>query len=145
LIPIEDFFIGVCKTVLSDDELITEVQIPVPSKNQNSTYFKYTVRRALDLAMVGVAAALEVKGQVCEGIKIALGAVAVMPVRARQTEKMLEGKLLTDELIDNASRFASENECSPISDIRASKEYRKEIVRLLTRDVIKALSSPQVA
>ena len=137
IVPIEKFFTGVCKTVLSPNELVTEVIVPEMGANSGSYYFKYAVRRAMDLALVGVAAKITVENGLCSDAKIALGAVAITPKRAPEAEKMLIGQHLTANLIEQAARFASENECSPISDIRASREYRREMVYVLTRDAIK--------
>lgn len=137
IVPIEEFFTGVCKTVLLDNEMIIEVQISPMEKTAGSKYYKYSIRRALDLAIVGVSAKLVMDNGICKDAKIALGAVAVTPKRAYEAEKMLIGKKLTDELIDQVAIFTSEKECSPISDVRASKEYRRNIVRVLTRDAIK--------
>lgn len=137
-IPIAEFFTGVCKTVVEPDELVTGISIPAPVANSKSIYLPFTVRRALDLAMVGSAVNMVMDGDVCKDIKIALGAVAITPKRAYTAEEMLKGKKLTDELILEAAAVASEKDCAPITDMRATAEYRRELVRVLTRDAIKA-------
>lgn len=143
-IELKDFFAGVCKTVLRPDEVVTELFVPEPEENEKSIYYPYTLRRALDLAMVGVAASGIIENNVVKKINIALGAVAVVPKHAETAEKMLEGKELTEELINEAAIAASEIDCSPISDLRASAEYRREIVRVLTRDAIQHLAGMKV-
>ena len=67
-----------------------------------------------------------------------MGAGAVTPKRAYPAEEVLRGQKLTAALIARAAIVASEEDCAPITDLRASKEYRKELVRVLTRDAIKA-------
>ncbi|TEB18040.1 Nicotinate dehydrogenase FAD-subunit [Pelotomaculum sp. FP] len=137
IVPIEEFFTGVCQTVVASNELVTEVQIPAMEKNADSFYYKTSIRRALDLALVGVAAKLVVEDGICKDAKIALGAVAITPKRAFGGEEMLIGKVLTDDLINTVANYVSQNECRPITDIRATADYRRNLVRLLTRDAIK--------
>lgn len=136
LIPIEDFFKGVCKTVLEPEELVTEVQIPPKKIGESSIYYGFTLRKALDLAIVGVAVNLQVKDGICEDAKIALGAVAITPKRVKTAEALLVGQKITEELARKAGDVAADSECCPISDMRASKEYRREIVRVLVKDGI---------
>ena len=137
ILPVNELFAGVCKTTLEKDELVTEVIVPPLSKGTGTMYIKYSVRKALDLAMIGSAAKITVEDGICTDAKIGLGAVAVCPKRAFNAEKILIGQKLTDELIEKASLIASEEDCSPITDMRATKEYRREMVRVITRDVIK--------
>ncbi len=140
LVPIEEFFTGVCKTVLKKNEVVTELQIPVPEKESRSVYYSHTARRALDLAMVGVAVSGSVENGVCKEVKIGLGAVAVTPKRAYEAEKLLAGKTLTKELIDEAADCACTNDCSPITDMRATSEYRREMVKVLTRNGLREIA-----
>lgn len=137
ILPVNELFTGVCKTTLERDELVTEVMIPPLSKGTGTMYIKYSVRKALDLAMIGSAAKITVENGICTDAKIGLGAVAVCPKRAFNAEKILVGNKLTDELIEKAALIASEEDCSPITDMRATKEYRREMVKVVTRDVIK--------
>lgn len=137
ILPVDELFVGVCRTSLAPDELVTEVMIPPLTEGTGTMYCKYSVRKALDLAMIGSAARITVRGGVCTDARIGLGAVAATPVRARNAEKILIGQKLTDELIAKAALTASEQDCMPITDIRATKEYRREMVRVITRDVIK--------
>ncbi len=87
----------------------------------------------MDLAYVGIAVALTLSAeQKCETVRIALGAVAPIPLRAKAAEKLLQGQTLSEELASQAAERAAQ-ECTPISDIRSSAEYRKEMVRVLTK------------
>lgn len=138
IVPIKDFFTGVCRTVLKPEELVSEIIIPVPGENAFSIYYKYAIRKALDLAMIGVAACVTADdNKVVTDAKISLGAVAVVPKRATNAENMIIGKELTDELIEAAAKTACEEDCAPISDIRATAEYRREMVRVHVRDALR--------
>jgi len=75
-------------------------------------------------------------GNVCRDAKIALGAVATTPVRAPKAEDLLKGKEITDELLEEVAQAAMDS-CSPISDIRASKEYRKAMIGVFTKRAIR--------
>ena len=140
-IPIGEFFEGVGKTTLASGEIVTEIAIPELGAGECASYIKHAVRKAMDLAIVGVAVWLRMDGGKCIDCRIALGAVAVTPIRSAWAEKMLIGRELTEELIAEAAVAASED-CSPISDVRASAEYRKDMIRVFTkRSIRKALES----
>lgn len=135
IVPIDQFFTGVCKTVLEPDELITEIFIPLPNEKAVSVYYKYAIRKALDLAMVGVAVNVTVDEELAvQEARIALGAVAVVPKRAAHAENLILGRKLTDELILQAAEVAAREDCAPISDIRATAEYRRKMVAVHVRD-----------
>ncbi|MBP1750070.1 MAG: carbon monoxide dehydrogenase medium chain, partial [Deltaproteobacteria bacterium] len=123
MIPIGEFFKGVGETVLTPGEIVTEIDIPDLGARESAAYIKHAVRKAMDLAIVGVAAWLKMDGSTCVDCRIALGAVATTPIRTTRAEKVLIGQKLTDELMEQAGVAASED-CSPISDVRASAEYR---------------------
>lgn len=131
-----DFFKGVKRTCLEAGEIVTGIEIPPLAENEHSAYIKHSVRKALDLAIVGVAAWVKMDGNICEDCRIALGAVATTPIRAYEAEQTLVGKELTDELLNNAGIIAMRN-CRPISDVRASAEYRKDMVRIFVKRSIK--------
>ena len=89
----------------------------------------------MDLAIVGVAAVVVAEDGICKDIRIALGAVAPTPIRARQAEDILRGQKLSDEAIERAAQIGS-GECRPISDRRASEAYRCHMVEVLTKRAI---------
>jgi CO/xanthine dehydrogenase FAD-binding subunit len=132
IVPITQFFTGPRKTILADDELLTEIRIPSLPPKHKGIYLKLSPRKSMDLAVVGVAALVVLDGDVCADVRIALGAVAPTPIRARKAEQSLIGKKLTDDSIIGTARAAS-TECSPIDDHRASAEYRCDMVYVLTR------------
>ncbi len=134
-VAMEDLFTGPGKTVLAQDELIAEVFIP-DQKMTGSNYIKFGLRKSGALAVVGVAVAVQVENGVIKDARVALGAVAATPVRAKKTEEFLKGKNATDDVLAEAGVIAS-GECKPISDIRASAEYRTDLVRIFTKRALR--------
>ncbi|MBW1801484.1 MAG: xanthine dehydrogenase family protein subunit M [Deltaproteobacteria bacterium] len=135
VMPIEDFFKGPGQTALNHDQILTEIQVPDLPANSGAAYQKQTRSRGADLAIVGVAAYIEMENQVIKEVRIALGAVAPTPVRARKTEEVLKGKSLDDTLLDEAGKTAS-GESKPIDDVRGSANYRQKLVAVLTRRAV---------
>jgi carbon-monoxide dehydrogenase medium subunit len=131
-VPLADFFVGVRKTVLAPDELLVELHVPALPPHSGGCYLRHTPRRELDIAVVGVASELSLDGGVCAKARIALAAVAPTPVRATAAEGALVGQRVTPELIERAAALAVEA-ARPISDQRGSAEFRRHLVRVLTR------------
>jgi aerobic carbon-monoxide dehydrogenase medium subunit len=132
--PFTSFFHGPGKTALGSKGLLTEIDIPYPSAGSRGVYLKHAVRGAMDIAMVGVAVLItpDATKTKVEDVRIGLGAVAPVPLRASKTEELLRGKALTGALLKEAAALAA-RESSPISDQRSSAEYRRWIVEALTR------------
>ena len=132
-IPIDEFFRDVNITVLSKGEVLKEVRIPSSPKNVGTCFIK--LRRhmtAIDIAVVNVATCVVCRKGICEDAKIALGAVAPRPIRARSAEALLEKKRVSEQVIEEVSRAAAADS-KPIDDIRASAAYRKLMVEVLVR------------
>jgi carbon-monoxide dehydrogenase medium subunit len=134
-LALEEIFTGPNKTCLSQDEIITEIVIP-DQKMPGSNYIKFGLRGAGALAVVGVALAVQVENNVIKDARVALGAVGPTPMRAKKTEEFLKGKTVSDGLLEEAGVIAS-GECKPISDIRASAEYRTDLVRVFTKRALR--------
>lgn len=134
IVPIGELFAGVRRTTLKKNEIVIDIFVPEPQEGAVMAYYKNPCRKALDLAIAGVATYVVMDGEVCREARIAMSAVAVVPKRAPEAEAMLKGQVLSAEFIEKAAEHASLHECSPISDIRASAEYRRELVRLSVRD-----------
>ena len=138
VISLEEFFKGPGLTAL-DKEILTEIQLP--PRKKKGIYIKHSPRRAMDIAVVGVAVAVTDDNE--EGkwddVKIALGAVAPTPIRARKAEEILTGEKPEFELIEKAAALA-QKAASPIFDVRASAGYRKKIVGILVRRALIHLS-----
>src|SRR6202521_2076924 len=100
-VPMASFFTGVRQTVLAPDELLVEFVIPSPGPRSGGSYLRHTPRRELDIAVVGVASQVTLRdGGVCAKARIALAAVAPVPLRATAAEQSLEGQALTPERIE---------------------------------------------
>jgi carbon-monoxide dehydrogenase medium subunit len=112
--------------------MLVEIVVPAPGAGSGGNYRRHTPRRELDIAVVGVASQLWVKDGRCTKARIALASVAPTPVRARDAESALENGEITPETIEAAASLAVEA-ASPISDQRGSAEYRRHLVRVLTR------------
>jgi carbon-monoxide dehydrogenase medium subunit len=131
IVELGEFFLGPGETVLSDGEILTGLKVPLNRGRQGSVYYKLSTRRAMDLAFVGVAVLLELdRSERVSKARIALGAVAPTPIRAVSAEKLLEGKVFSPERARESAERAAQS-CKPISDLRASAEYRTEMVREL--------------
>jgi aerobic carbon-monoxide dehydrogenase medium subunit len=131
-VPVADFFLGVRRTVLEPDEVLVEVVIPAPGPGSGGTYVRHTPRRELDIAVVGVASQLTIRDGRCVKARIALAAVAPVPLRAAAAEERLVGEAISPALIEEAAQLAVQA-ASPISDQRGSAEFRRHLVRVLTR------------
>jgi carbon-monoxide dehydrogenase medium subunit len=132
-VPLRDFITGVRKTVLGPDELLVELVMADPGPRSGGAYLRHTPRRELDIAVVGVGSQVTLAdGGVCRKARIALAAVAPTPVHATAAERALEGQSLTPERIEQAAQLAVEA-ARPISDQRGSAEFRRHLVRVLSR------------
>ena len=130
---IDDFLLGPGQTTLRDGEILAAVHIPPTDARLRGEYIKLSPRQAMDLAIVGVGVTVVAdEAKTVEAVAIALGAVAPTPIRASAAEAHLLGKVLDDGLASEAGAMAAEA-CSPIDDVRSSAEYRREMVRVLTR------------
>ena len=138
-VPVESFFKGPGESVLKADEILVEVLVPNPPENSGGAYFKLMRRNAMDLALVGAAVFLRINKdkKVCQEARIALGAVAPTPMRAPKAEQVLLGRAVNEETAKEAGNTAR-LEAKPISDIRASEAYRRDMVGVLTKRAIMA-------
>lgn len=131
MIPLEKFFTGPGKTVLSSDELLTEIQIPSLPPRTGSAFLKIA-RVHADISKINVATVIERRDDICKSCRIALGAVAPTPIRMRRAEEMLNGKKFEEKLVESVAREISE-ETRPISDVRSTAEYRKDVSEVLVK------------
>ena len=133
-VALEEFFTGPGQNVLAPDEVLLETIVPTPPSNSSGHYLRFIPRNEMDIAVAGVASmlALEPGTRRCNQARIALASVAPTPVCAKASESLLEGQEVTAELIREAGELAVQT-CSPIDDVRGTVEYRKELVKVLTR------------
>jgi CO/xanthine dehydrogenase FAD-binding subunit len=133
MVALEEFFRGPGQTIMSPDEILTEIIIPKTSPQLVGEYIKFSPRDMMDLAYVGVAVAYVIAADKrCSGVRIVLGAVAPTPIRARNAEALLEGQPLAEELAAKVATVAAQ-ESKPISDVRSSAEYRRAMVEAMTK------------
>jgi len=134
-IAMEDFCLDYFETALEPGELLTEIQVPAVPPHTGTAYTKFNVIES-DMATVGVAVSvtLDSSDGICKDSRIVLGACAPTPRRAKQAEEVLRGKKITENLLKQAGQIASQ-EAEPISDISASEEYRRELVKVLVARV----------
>lgn len=138
-LPIEDFFTGPGQTRLGSKGILLEIHVPNPSPHSRAIYLKHTRSQGADLAIVGVAASIIRDGEMIKDVKIALGAVAPTPMRAKEAEKILRGKKPDSEILEACGAAAS-LESRPIDDIRSSEEYRRKVVKVLVKRAIKQMT-----
>ncbi len=131
-ILLSEFFTGPRKTVCRGEELLTSIFLPLPPPHTGISYQRFTLREANALAVASVASKLILKNGKIEKAVVVLGAVAPTPVLAQKTSKFLRTKTPSEKIFDEAAALAKE-EGKPISDIRGSVWYRKELVHVLTR------------
>jgi len=135
-VSMEEFFRGPGQNVMSADELLTEITIPKTSPQLVGEYIKFSPRDMMDLAYIGVAVAYNFGGdKKCTGVRIVLGAVAPTPIRAKNSEALLEGQVLSEELAVKVGDEAA-RESKPISDVRSSADYRRAMVGVMTKRAI---------
>jgi CO/xanthine dehydrogenase FAD-binding subunit len=140
-IPLEDFFEGPGITKLRTGEILMEIEIPRQPQKQAFLKLK---RVSTDLAKINISAAFNCKSKRGFRIRIAIGSVASKVIRARKTEELLEGKELSDGILEEAGEVIQQ-EIDPITDIRSTKDYRNEMSRILLKRVFNTALDGRVA
>ncbi len=134
-LPLDGFFLGVRETARRAEELVTEIRWPARPGTSVDLFHKIGLRKGDAITVTGVAVSLSAEAGACVRARIALGAVAPVVLRAGEAEATLEGAGLTPATIDQAAVQAAAA-CDPIDDIRASAEYRRHVVEVLTRRLL---------
>ncbi len=136
ILPLEDFFTDYFETALQEHEILTEILVPSPLPYSGAWYHKCSPRET-DPAVVGVAVVLclDSPNGECQTIRIVLGGVGQVPLRAKKAEARLQGNTINEKLINEAAKIAKE-EANPISDLRGTEEYKRAMVELLTKEGI---------
>ncbi|MBU4484045.1 xanthine dehydrogenase family protein subunit M [bacterium] len=132
-IHISDWFKGPKKTALNRGEFVTSIDIQYPERKHGSCYVKLGRYKGEDLAQASVAILILDKNE----YRVAFGAVAPTPVRAKNIELELFGKALSDELIKKCKDLVG-RDISPITDIRSTKEYREHMIKVMLERGLKA-------
>lgn len=134
-IKAEDFFVGLLTSALEPDEILAEIRVPV-LKGFKTAYLK-AAQRTSGFAVVGVAVCLKERGGVCEDIALGITGVADKTYRASRVEKMLQGKKLDAQLLEQAAGEAT-RDIDVIEDINGTQEYRSHLARVYTVRAIQA-------
>jgi carbon-monoxide dehydrogenase medium subunit len=135
-IQLDEFFKGPGESCAASDEILTEILLEPPPRSAKTIFLKKG-RVKMDLAIASLAAILEVEGDKCRKARFAVGSVAPMPLRLSQVEAMLEGATVTQELIAECSQLAAAS-VSPITDIRATLDYRRHIIGVYMQRVLES-------
>ena len=135
VIAIEEFFVSLFTTALKQDEILTEIRIPAPPAKSGGAYFKIE-RKVGDFATAAVAVQLTLGASgAVQKVGIGLTNAGPKPVKAKKAEEFLKGKKLEVSVVDQAAQLASE-EAQPSSDLRGPAEYKKGLVKELTKRAI---------
>lgn len=135
-VALEKFFKGPSENILGEAEFVTHLELNQTPTNADSAYLRLSPRRALDLPVVNVGVYVELdSNKSFSNVRICLGSVAPTPIRATLSEEALIGQNLSEDLVMEAGRLA-ENHSKPISDVRGTASYRKEMVGVLTERAI---------
>jgi carbon-monoxide dehydrogenase medium subunit len=137
IVAVEGFFKDMLEVDLAPDEMLLEIQVPTPRAHTGVAHEKLMVMQG-DAGIVGAAVSITLKAKdgVCEDARIVLSNAASIPMRVREAEKRLIGKIVNDHLISEAGDAASA-EADPPSDVHGSAEYRKEMIKVFVRRVAK--------
>ena len=140
--PVEEMVVDYYETDVRPGEVLTAVNVPVPSEDTGGAYLKFLPRTADDYATVSVAATVSRNDDnTCRDVRIVLGAAGVTPVRATAAEDALRGQQLTDETI-RAAAATVPDAVDPLDDFRGSADYKREMAGVFVRRaLVKALES----
>lgn len=134
-IPLERFYTGLKAFDLRPEELLGRIFLPLPPDCGGSAYYKYTRRNAMDLALMGVSAYVELREGVLENVRVALTTAGPVPMRSYAAGEVLEGQRVSDALIARAAEAAA-GEGKPRSSWRAGAEFRTRLIHDITIQVL---------
>ena len=134
-VSIDDFFYGFYTTAVQHGEILTEIKIPAASGRWGSAYYK-SERKVGDYAAAGVAAMVQIDDNgICTKAGIGLTNVNPLPLRAKRSEEVLIGSDLSKDVIAEAARYAAED-CNPTDDLRGDEDYKRHLVKVITKRMI---------
>ena len=136
-VALEEFFIGPGESCLAGAELMTEILLDKPAPNVRAIFMKKG-RVKMDLAIASVGVLLEMHGDTCKEARFAAGSVAPVPLRLKKVEELFENAVISKEIIQEAQKIAM-NSISPITDIRSTADYRREIVGVYVKRALEKL------
>ena len=133
--PLAQFLLGPGRTARAPGELVAAIEVPLPPPGFAGEFYKHGTRPGLDIAAISIAAGARRDGAVLRDVRIAFGAVAPTPIRAPRTEAVLEGRAPDAATLEAAAQAALA-EVRPISDVRASDWYRRELIHNILKRVL---------
>jgi xanthine dehydrogenase iron-sulfur cluster and FAD-binding subunit A len=139
-IPINEFYLGVRKTQMNSDELMVDIYFPMMTENSHGTFIKAALRKAQAISTVNVCVICSFDQNTISGAVITLGAVAPTIIHAKEAEVHLIGKSLENPVVESVAQKVMEA-IKPIDDLRGSADYRKEIVRVITKRALEQIRS----
>ena len=139
-VPLDEFFTGPGETVLGTRAVLGTILVPVPPASSKASYHPFTIREAMDLSVASAAAFVRRKGKRIVEARIVLGAVAPTPIRVPEAEALLVGTMGGPGDIEAAAE-AAVRASRPITDVRATEEYRRDIVRVVATRAIREVLS----
>ena len=143
-VPLSEFFLGPGQTALKKGEILKEIIAPPLAPEARGIYCRHQLRRSMDISIVNLTALLQIGNGTVMSAGLYLGAVAPVPMRAVETEKKVIGNVLSSEVIETAAETAG-MEARPITDVRASAGYRRQMVRVYMKRALIALQGREVA
>ena len=138
-VPLAQFLLAPGRTCRAPAELLTAVEVPLPPAGFAGEFYKHGTRPGLDIAAISIAAGARREGAVLRDVRVAFGAVAPTVIRAPRTEAALEGRS-PDAVVLEAAAQAALEEIHPISDLRATDWYRRELIRNMLKRILTHVS-----
>ena len=132
---LEEFYTDLFETAMEHDEMIVEIQVPPMPANTGAAYEKFNLLKN-DQGICAVAALVTMDKDTCKNARIVLGNMGVTPVSAKSADKVLIGKKMSDKLCAEAGEAAA-GDSDPVSDIHASEDFRRHLIRVLTKRMVK--------
>jgi CO/xanthine dehydrogenase FAD-binding subunit len=141
-VPITDFFRGPGSTVLEPGEILTQIRFQPLGQEVFVAWDKFGTRPAMEIAVASVGLAVKIDAGSVTHARVGYGSVAPIPLRGRRAEEALVGNPLTADVIEQCEAAARE-EITPITDIRASEAYRREVVGVMIRRMLERAKRSQ--
>ncbi len=135
-IPLDQFFKGPGITALEPTEIVTSIFAPLPPAHAGAAYLSLSARGKIDCTAIGAAAVVTMDGEICRDVRIFISSCGPTALRAPKAEDIVRSNALSEEILEKAGEQAC-TETSPITDVRASADYRAMMVAVLTRRVLK--------
>ncbi|HAF48409.1 MAG TPA: hypothetical protein DCL08_04100 [Anaerolineaceae bacterium] len=138
IVALDDFYLGVRKTVMEADEIVTDIFFDAPGPSVQSYFIKTALRKAQAISVINISVLVELENGITKDAKITLGATAPTIIHAERAEEFIIGKALTDEVIAETASLTAQA-ASPISDLRGSADYRSYMVGVIAKRALTAI------